>query len=443
MAALRGGARRLGSTASLLSFARIAGAVAGFATQVVLARALQASALGLFYSVTSMAALVSLIAAHGYPAIASRFLSRYREKGRQALIAAFVAKARRDATLYVAIATGGVVAFALLWPGLGTEARLAIVAAALSIPGSAAIRINGALAAAIRRFALSYLPDTCIRPFILLAGVALLLALGVPLSAASVTFLLALILALLALVQYLMLAEDLPRRAAQPAPSRLIKVWQREAKPLIIVALFVYFFADVDILIVTPLISSAETAAIGLCLKLAMLIGFVVQIAHQVVVPDLSDARARKDPVAIRAALVKALAFPLAITFAATLFVALFGERLLALFGPEFTSAKLPLLILMGSQLARALFGPSVQLLTVVGAQKENAALAIAALVVLVLANVVLAPLYGVLGAALAVAIGTLFWLVASAIVLDRLSGLRTDAVSLLVGLASTRSAPA
>jgi O-antigen/teichoic acid export membrane protein len=443
MAALRGGARRLGSTASLLSFARIAGAVAGFATQVVLARALQASALGLFYSVTSMAALVSLIAAHGYPAIASRFLSRYREKGRQALIAAFVAKARRDATLYVAIATGGVVAFALLWPGLGTEARLAIVAAALSIPGSAAIRINGALAAAIRRFALSYLPDTCIRPFILLAGVALLLALGVPLSAASVTFLLALILALLALVQYLMLAEDLPRRAAQPAPSRLIKVWQREAKPLIIVALFVYFFADVDILIVTPLISSAETAAIGLCLKLAMLIGFVVQIAHQVVVPDLSDARARKDPVAIRAALVKALAFPLAITFAATLFVALFGERLLALFGPEFTSAKLPLLILMGSQLARALFGPSVQLLTVVGAQKENAALAIAALVVLVLANVVLAPLYGVLGAALAVAIGTLFWLVASAIVLDRLSGLRTDAVSLLVRLASTRSAPA
>jgi O-antigen/teichoic acid export membrane protein len=442
MAALRGGARRLGSTASLLSFARIAGAVAGFATQVVLARALQASALGLFYSVTSMAALVSLIAAHGYPAIASRFLSRYREKDRQALIAAFVAKARRDAMLYVAIATGGVVAFALLWPGLGTEARLAIVAAALSIPASAAIRINGALAAAIRRFGLSYLPDTCIRPFLLLAAVALFFALGVPLSPASVTFLLALILTLLAGVQYLVLAKDLPRRAAQPAPSRLIKVWQREAKPLIIVALFVYFFADVDILIVTPLISSAETAAIGLCLKLAMLIGFVVQIAHQVVVPDLSDARARKDPVAIRAALVKALAFPLAITFAATLFVALFGERLLALFGPEFTSAKLPLLILMGSQLARALFGPSVQLLTVVGAQKENAALAIAALVVLVVANVVLAPLYGVLGAALAVAIGTLFWLVASAIVLDRLSGLRTDAVS-LVRLASTCSAPA
>jgi O-antigen/teichoic acid export membrane protein len=252
-----------------------------------------------------------------------------------------------------------------------------------------------------------------------------------------------LILTLLAGVQYLVLAKDLPRRAAQPAPSRLIKVWQREAKPLIIVALFVYFFADVDILIVTPLISSAETAAIGLCLKLAMLIGFVVQIAHQVVVPDLSDARARKDPVAIRAALVKALAFPLAITFAATLFVALFGERLLALFGPEFRSAKFPLLILMGSQLARALFGPSVQLLTVVGAQKENAALAIAALVVLVVANVVLAPLYGVLGAALAVAIGTLFWLVASAIVLDRLSGLRTDAVSLLARLASTSRASA
>jgi hypothetical protein len=59
-----------------------------------------------------------------------------------------------------------------------------------------------------------------------------------------------------------------------------------------VVALFTYFFADVDILLVTPLLSRAETAAIGLCLKLAMLVGFVVQVA-----------------------LVKALGFPLAITF--------------------------------------------------------------------------------------------------------------------------------
>jgi hypothetical protein len=58
-------------------------------------------------------------------------------------------------------------------------------------------------------------------------------------------------------------------------------------------------------------------------------------------------------------------------------------------------------------------------------------------------AHLVLALLYGVLGAAIAVAVTTLFWLVASAIVLGPLSGLRTDALYLLGRLGSSRRAPA
>jgi O-antigen/teichoic acid export membrane protein len=421
---------QLASTSSLLSLARIAGALAGFATQVVLARTLQASALGLFYSVTSLAAVVGLIAAHGYPAIAPRFLSRYREQGKQVLIAAFVARAERDALVYVAIATFGVLALAL-WPSLGTEARLALAAAALSIPANAALRLYGSLAIALRRMALAYLPDTCIRPFLLLGGVLALLAAGVTLTASTVTLLLTLVFSVLALAQYALLRKNLPNPATASAPARLVALWRREAKPLIVVVLVTYLFADIAILMVTPLLPSAGTAVIGLCLKLALLVGFAVQVAHHMVVPDLADARARKDSSAVDEAALRALPFPLAITLGAIVAVALWGETLLALFGPEFAGAKLPLLILMACQLARALFGPSVPLLTVIGAQKANAALAIATMVVLAVAGLALAPLYGVLGAAIAVAIATLFWLMASAIVLMRLGGLRTDALYL------------
>ena len=55
----------------------------------------------------------------------------------------------------------------------------------------------------------------------------------------------------------------------------------------------------------------------------------------------------------------------------------------------------------------------------------------------------VLAPLYGVLGAAIAVAIATLFWLVGCAVALERLSGFRTDALYLLGRRAAFSSAPA
>ena len=447
LAAVIAQAGRLLTTSSLLSLARVAGALAGFVTQVVLARTLLASSLGVFYSVTSLAAVVGLIAAHGYPAIAPRFMSRYREQGKEGLIAAFVARARKDAAVYVTIATAAVLAVAAFWPSLSFEARLATTAAALSIPANAALRLNGSLATAIRRFALAYLPDTCIRPFVLLGGILLLIAAGVTLTAANVTAMLTVVLVGLALVQYFLLRKDIPHGAAVAgaavAPKRLVKLWRREATPLILVALFTYFFADVDILIVTPLLPSAETAIVGLCLKLALLVGFAVQVAHEVVVPDLADARARKEHGAIRDVVLKALAFPFTVTLAALAVVALWGETILSLFGPEFTGAKIPLLILLACQLLRAVFGPNVPLLTVIGAQRQNGAIAVSAVVVLAVSNLVLAPAFGVLGAAIAVAIATLFWLGACSIVLARLSGLRTDAAYLLGKLIAARRAQA
>jgi O-antigen/teichoic acid export membrane protein len=261
-------------------------------------------------------------------------------------------------------------ALAAFWPSFSTEVRWALAAAALSIPAGASIRVNGSFATALRRFALSYLPDTSIRPFFLLGGILVLLALDVTLTPARVSWLLTGIISALALGQFILVSRVMPTKAAPPAPSRLVKLWQREAWPQIVVTLFINFFADVDILLVTPLLTSAETAAIGLCLKLSLLVGFAVQIAHQVVVPDLADARARKDPSAIHDALVKAVTFPLIVTFAALATVVLFGAQLFAIFGPDFTSAKLPLVILMACQFARALFGPSVSLLTVIGAQR-------------------------------------------------------------------------
>jgi O-antigen/teichoic acid export membrane protein len=429
-------ATRLLSTSSLLALARVAGAGAGFVTQIVLARTLAANALGLFYSVTSLAAVAGLIAAHGYPAIAPRFLARYKEQGKRELIGAFVARARRDATIYVTITTSLVILGAWLWPTLMLEERLALTAASLSIPANASLRVNGSLAAAIRRFGLAYLPDTSIRPFLLLGAILALIASGVTLTASSAAFALTVVFTGLALTQYKLLAKSMPPWRAPQAPQRLAGIWRREAKPLIVVALFTYFFADVDILMVTPLLSGAETAAVGLCLKLALLVGFAVQVAHQVVVPDLSDARARKDHGPIRGVLTRALWFPLAVTIVATALVALWGDRLLGIFGPEFVSAKVPLVIMMSCQLARAIFGPSGSLLTVIGAQRQNAGLAVAALIVLGCSNLALAPLYGVLGAAIAVAIATLFWLAASAVVLQRASGLRTDALYLLSGRA-------
>lgn len=426
-------ARQMISISSALSLARVAGALAGFATQVLLARMLHASSLGLFYSVTSLAAVVGLAATHGFPAIAPRFISRYREKGKPALLAAFVHQARRESAFVVVLAMVCVIGFAWAWPSLDMEARAALLAAAFAIPANAALRVNGSTAGAIRRFALAFLPDTCIRPFMLLFGVVILLSLKVPLTAVDVTWLLTGIFTVLAFVQYSILKPALPP-ADGPVPRRLKRVWRREALPLILVVLFTSFFSDVAILIVTPLLPRADTGALGICLKLALLVGFAVQVAQQVVVPDLADAHAQKSYAPISEAMFKALGFPLVVTVSAMVVLGFWGKSLLALFGSDFVYAKTALLILVSSQLVRALAGPNVALLTVIGAQQQNALLAILSLGVLMLGNAVLAPAFGITGAAVAVLIAVIFWMGSSAYVLHRLSGLRTDALYLAAG---------
>ncbi len=433
-AALFGKAKGLFTVSSMVSVARIAGAAAGFVTQVLLARHLQASALGVFYSVVSLVAVAGLVAAYGYPAIAPRFISRYREKGRSELVLAFITRARREATLYVAIGFAAIVAFALLWPDLDQVTRMALVAAAFALPASASLRVNGSFAGSMRRFLLAYLPDTAIRPFLFFFGVLAFIGLGIPFDAADVTWLVAGITSVIAFTQFALVQRDVPKLPRIQPPARLARTWRREALPLIIVVMFIEFFADVDILMLTPFVSQAEIGIFGVCLKIAVLVGFAVQVAQYIVQPDLADAHARKSYAPIQRAMLKALGFPLAATLGAMVLFALWGNQLLALFGPEFADAKVPLLILIVSQLVRALFGPNVALLTVLGAQTQNAILATCSIAVLGLSNVLLAPAYGATGAAIAVVIAMTFWMIGTSVLLYRLSGLRTDALFLLTG---------
>lgn len=433
-AALLGKAKGLFTVSSFVSVARIAGAAAGFVTQILLARYLQASALGVFYSVVSLVAVAGLVAAYGYPAIAPRFISRYREKGRPDLVLAFITRARREATIYVLIGMAAIVAFALLWPDIDHVTRMALIAAAFALPASASLRVNGSFAGSVRRFLLAYLPDTAIRPFLFFFGVLAFIGLGIPFDAADVTWLVAGITSVIAFTQFALVQRDVPKLPHKPPPARLARTWRREALPLIIVVMFIEFFADVDILMLTPFVSQAEIGIFGVCLKIAVLVGFAVQVAQYIVQPDLADAHARKSYAPIQRAMLKALGFPLAATVGAFVLFALWGNQLLALFGPEFAGAKVPLLILIVSQLVRALFGPNVALLTVLGAQTQNAILATCSIAVLGLSNILLAPAYGATGAAIAVVIAMTFWMIGTSVLLYRLSGLRTDALFLLTG---------
>jgi O-antigen/teichoic acid export membrane protein len=268
---------------------------------------------------------------------------------------------------------------------------------------------------------------------VLLAAIAVIIAVTGALSLPQVMLSLAAATIALSLGQLVLLARGFPvaitprgRVKAASSPSMVTR-WRREAHAVLLVAVFSQFFPDLTILIATPALSAAEIGVFGLCLKLAFLIGFFVALTQNLITPDLADALAKRSERAGGAKFSSQCLASTSATLIALLACILWGHRFLALFGAEFEAGKTALVLLVGAQLVRAVFGPTNAVLTLVGEQKLNlllAALAIGALAISVVAGSIA---FGIEGAAIAVLATMLAWSIASAWLLHRKYGVRVD----------------
>lgn len=418
--------------ASPLMLARLLGAGAGFLTQLILARVLPPEDLGIFFAATSFAAMAGLAVTQGYPGVAQRFITRYQERGRQRLLQGFVGQAERETILVTLTAVAAIAGCSIAWPGAAFDSRVVIAATALGVASASSFTLYGAFASAQRRFFVAQLPETLIRPVLFFPSVLILAAVAAgDLGAGAVTSLYTAISALLALTQYAIWS---PQRFASKAigNSRIARRWRREGVTLTLAILFATSFADLAILFASPFLGAAALAPFGVALKISLLVGFAVQIAHQVALPDLAEANERRDVSGITRALFQATVFPSLVTGGCLFASLLAGEWLLGLFGPEYIAAKWPLVILLAAQLLRALAGPAQSLLMLKGAQGTNAAICVACSAILLLSDAALIPPLGLVGASIAVFITVAIWVGAGSYALWERAGLRVDFLSLI-----------
>ncbi len=424
---------------AVIAVTRIAGAGLGFLTQAVLARLLGASGLGLFYSATSLAIVAGYVTTLGFSQTAGRFAARYRAETRQGSFGRFVTRATLDSFAAGLVAAALVGIGAALLPGLGLEERLTYGMAGLLLLASTSLTLYTNLAGAIRAFGLCYLPEGIGRPLAFLVLVVAAALIGHRLSPLAVMAIYTAVTGAIAVAQFVAARRLMPPWArARAGDHRVHRHWRREAWPLILLSLYTNTFADIGILFATPFLASSEIAVFGLCLKLSLLVGYVVQVAQQMAVPDLADARIARDSDGIRAAVRRATLLPFAITVAATLGCALVGDRILGVFGPDFVHDYAVLVIVVASQAMRAAAGPGSQLLNLAGAQKTTAALCLASLAAYVAATLALSPFFGPIGVAWAVLVSFAVWVGGNAVALARLGEPRAD---LLAALGRTEQA--
>jgi O-antigen/teichoic acid export membrane protein len=105
------------------------------------------------------------------------------------------------------------------------------------------------------------------------------------------------------------------------------------------------------------------------------------------------------------------------LTVPVVLFVCLFSENILYFFGENYTQSKQALLILMVGQLFTSFFGVSAIYLNMTGRQSTFQIVLIFAVLVNLILNIILIPVYSMTGAAIAFVSSLLFWNIVTAII--------------------------
>lgn len=105
------------------------------------------------------------------------------------------------------------------------------------------------------------------------------------------------------------------------------------------------------------------------------------------------------------------------LTVPVVLFVCLFSENILYFFGENYTQGKQALLILMVGQLFASFFGVSAIYLNMTGRQSIFQIVLIFAVLLNLILNIILIPVYSMTGAAIAFVSSLLFWNIVTAII--------------------------
>lgn len=417
---------------SMVTVGRLGAAAIGLITQIYLAQMLSAAALGSFFLATSLAAFLAILATRGLPLITTRFLVRYRRRERADYSGLFMATTRRTVLTTSLVVTAVAATIISLWPDLPSGERIALLIGSLAAPGFALSRLSGSAATAYRRFRLAYLPDLVARPVLFLAAVV---TIGVLTAQVSLTLTLAIFVLLVtaqAVFQFGVLRKIIPPGAQRPrGAERLKSMWLGTALPLTGVILVTAVFADVAILAAGLFLGTEELAVFGVCVKVALVVGFIQTAAHRMLQPDLAEAIMAGDRRRLSRTINQANMIGVGVGVFAFLVVLATSDLVLSLFGEYFVTGRNVLLALLAGQILIAAAGPAIQILTLARGQAAAAWASLAAGLCLLSTSALFIPPLGLNGAAVTMVSTQIVWAALLAVQVRRI-GFVADVFSMI-----------
>ncbi len=169
-----------------------------------------------------------------------------------------------------------------------------------------------------------------------------------------------------------------------------------------------------DVLILSKLKGFEITAYYAVAVKIATGLSLVLLAVNTVIAPQIAQLFEEKEIERINQIISKSTRLIFLLTFPIVLILVLFGNSILDLFGENYNLSYWSLNILLIGQVVNAFFGPVGTYMNMTGKQQIQQLILILAVVINIVLNFVLIPIYSMEGAAIATATTTILWNVAA-----------------------------
>ena len=376
-----------------------------YLSQLALARLIGTASYGVYAYVLGLVTLLAYLAALGFDVSLLRFVSAYRSQQAWGLVRGVVRYAeQRSIVVGMAIAVAGALIVAVWRDKPSSEVTPTFLAGFWLVPVYALLWIRCAKVRAFGGVASSLIPDRMLRDGLLLGAILLASVLpaghfGAP--AAMVATLCAAVagLALITLIA----RRRVPRFVAAATPEQAVFAWRRTAIPLIAIAMAEVVINRTGTLTLTWAGHPSDAGIYSLAFNLTAIVSLPRIAVNAQFAPMVADHVARGNRTGLQALVNQATLWTmLGATGIAGAVLFMAGPLMLQWFGNDFAVAIPALTVLLGGQVVASTVGSQLFLLTMSGHEALAATVMAIFSGASLVAGVMLAPGFGLIGAAVA-----------------------------------------
>ncbi len=395
---------------SVIAFViRVVSAVIAFVSQVLLARWMGSFEYGIFVLVWTTLIIAGNLSCLGFHTTVIRFIPEFRAKRMMAELRGVMLASRMFVLIASTLIAGaGALAIWLLAPRIESYYVVPFILGVVCLPMIALSDLLQGISRANAWVFSALSPTYITRPLLILAFMAMALILGY--EANAVTAVIAAILATYAttLVQLASVTSRVDGKVP-PGPVRMdVRGWIVVSLPIFLVEGFFFLLTNADVLMVGAFLDPDRVAVYFAAVKTLALVHFVY-FAVKAGVAQRYAAFSHGDPEGLAVFARETVSWTFWPSLLMAVVVIVLGEPMLALFGPEFTEGYPLLFLLVCGVVARSAVGPAESLLTMSGHQNVCAGVYALTLALNVLLSVLLIPVLGLWGAAIATTASMIF----------------------------------